>query len=138
MLLQGVFRVKNYLKILPTYKVLWNRKVWGISSNKCPRCSIETETWEHIWICGKNDVNNTEYEIFVEEVLNKEITRGLFNIKWWQACKLKDQRKILNEIFDVYMQKIQRLIWNNRCSDTIDLEQQLGIIKELKRKNKKR
>ncbi|PKB92297.1 hypothetical protein RhiirA5_445198 [Rhizophagus irregularis] len=69
----GVFRVKNYLKILPTYKVLWNRKVWGISSNKCPRCSIETETWEHIWICGKNDVNNTEYEIFVEEVLNKSI-----------------------------------------------------------------
>lgn len=78
------------------------------------------------------------FMIMQTENLIREITRGLFNIKWWQACKLKDQRKILNEIFDVYMQKIQRLIWNNRCSDTIDLEQQLGIIKELKRKNKKR
>uniref|UniRef100_U9UEJ3 Uncharacterized protein n=1 Tax=Rhizophagus irregularis (strain DAOM 181602 / DAOM 197198 / MUCL 43194) TaxID=747089 RepID=U9UEJ3_RHIID len=67
----------------------------------------------------------------------KQKRGNIFGYVWWQACKLKDQRKILNEIFDVYMQKIQRLIWNNRCSDTIDLEQQLGIIKELKRKNKR-
>ncbi|EXX66050.1 hypothetical protein RirG_127530 [Rhizophagus irregularis DAOM 197198w] len=42
------FRVKNFFKILPTYEVLYERKVWGISNNKCPRCILEVESWNHL------------------------------------------------------------------------------------------
>ncbi|PKY27045.1 hypothetical protein RhiirB3_442609 [Rhizophagus irregularis] len=35
------FRVKNFLKILPTYERLYERKVWGIQNTKCPRCIVE-------------------------------------------------------------------------------------------------
>ncbi|GBC20469.2 hypothetical protein GLOIN_2v1776868 [Rhizophagus irregularis DAOM 181602=DAOM 197198] len=61
------FRVKNFLKILPTYEILYERKVWGIESTKCPRCIIEVETWEHIWSCGNNGVF-TEYKLFSDSI----------------------------------------------------------------------
>ncbi|CAB4434595.1 unnamed protein product [Rhizophagus irregularis] len=70
------FRVKNFLKILPTYEVLWMRKVWGIPSKKCPRCAIEEETWDHLWICNKNRAGDTESEIFkasLDEVLSQNV-----------------------------------------------------------------
>ncbi|PKB94525.1 hypothetical protein RhiirA5_386601 [Rhizophagus irregularis] len=57
------WRIKNFLKILPTYETLWKRGVFGISNSKCPRCSIEDETWEHIWTCDSNNFM-TEMNIF--------------------------------------------------------------------------
>ncbi|CAB4477375.1 unnamed protein product [Rhizophagus irregularis] len=169
------FRVKNFLKILPTYEVLWMRKVWGIPSKKCPRCAIEEETWDHLWICNKNRAGDTESEIFkasLDEVLSqnvdimdkdqknqwkedlwevaatksmimgpenliREITRGLINEKWWRTCKIRGQCKVLKDIFDVYLKKIQMQIWNRRCVETIESERQLGILKDLKRKKKR-
>ncbi|CAB4477075.1 unnamed protein product [Rhizophagus irregularis] len=61
---------------------------------------------QHIWMCSKNDANDTEYKMFedsVDEVLKstlespvmqnenilREATRGLINEKWWRTCKLK-------------------------------------------------
>ncbi|POG81420.1 hypothetical protein GLOIN_2v1507768, partial [Rhizophagus irregularis DAOM 181602=DAOM 197198] len=38
---------------------------------KCPRCLIEEEKWEHIWICwicSKNSQDASEYLIFKESV----------------------------------------------------------------------
>lgn len=40
------------------------------------------------------------------------------------------------EIFDEYMKKLQKLIWNIRCEDTIELEKLMGITKDLKRRKK--
>ncbi|GBC48000.2 hypothetical protein GLOIN_2v1776868 [Rhizophagus irregularis DAOM 181602=DAOM 197198] len=106
------FRVKNFFKILPTYEILWNRKVWGIKSIKCPRCMIEDETWDHIWICTKNDVNNSEYVLFKESVsevissvmvtdkdenLVKEFERNLFDIASTRS-KLMTTENLLREV----------------------------------------
>jgi len=66
-------RIKNFLKILPTYETLWKREVWGIPNMKCPRCKIEKETWDYVWSCSKNDTN-TEFYLLKEstsEVLTK-------------------------------------------------------------------
>lgn len=62
------FRVKNFFQILPTYAILWDREVWGIKSSKCPRCIVEEETWDHIWICNKNHVDNSEFNLFKESI----------------------------------------------------------------------
>lgn len=62
------FRVKNFLKILPTYKILYRRKTWGIKNDKCPRCILEIEYWDHIWSCEKNGPNNKENVLFRESV----------------------------------------------------------------------
>ncbi|PKK73747.1 hypothetical protein RhiirC2_775628 [Rhizophagus irregularis] len=48
------FRIKSFMQSLPTYEVLYQRKVYGISSEKCVRCNEETETWDHMWKCTKN------------------------------------------------------------------------------------
>lgn len=169
------FRVKNFLKILPTYIILWERKVWGIPDSKCPRCNIEKETWEHIWTCSKNSVDISEYTLFdksIDEIINssnydhdeeskrvfknrildvaskssliiqtenliREVTRGLINEKWWITCSRKREKYCLILIFHCYMEKLRIEIWNKRCDDTIHLEKQLWITKDLKRKHKR-
>lgn len=40
--------------LLPTYEVLYQRKVYETSSEKCVRCNEETEAWDHIRKCMKN------------------------------------------------------------------------------------
>jgi tRNA U34 2-thiouridine synthase MnmA/TrmU len=48
------FRIKNFIRSLPTYDVLYQRRVYGVSSNKCVRCNDEVETWDHLWKCTEN------------------------------------------------------------------------------------
>lgn len=169
------FRVKNFFKILPTYSALWNREVWGITSAKCPRCMIEEETWDHIWICGNNELNNSEFNLFKESILEvlsylmtdesddksikefeeklfevastrsilmspdnmlRELTRGIVNEKWISVCVSGSQKNTLREIFDMYLGKIQSRIWIERCNETVELEKQMGIFRDLKRKRR--
>ncbi|RGB29915.1 hypothetical protein C1646_765992 [Rhizophagus diaphanus] len=42
------FRIKNLIQLLPTYDVLYQRRVYGVSLNKCVRCNDEVETWDHL------------------------------------------------------------------------------------------
>ncbi|CAB4414260.1 unnamed protein product [Rhizophagus irregularis] len=84
------FRVKNFLKILPTYEILWTRKVWGIPNVKCPRCLIEEEKWEHIWICSKNSQDASEYLIFKESV-NEAVDKELVEIEKEDILKFKER-----------------------------------------------
>ncbi|PKY62904.1 hypothetical protein RhiirA4_490303 [Rhizophagus irregularis] len=155
--------------------LLWNRKVWGIKNTKCPRCMIEEETWDHIWVCAKNDVNNSEYVLFKEsmsemiasvmvmdkdenrvkefernlleiavqksklmttENLLREVTRGIINDKWMNICTSNVEKNILREIFDNYLKKLQSNIWVVRCNETVEIEKQMGIFKDLKRKKR--
>ncbi|PKC55110.1 hypothetical protein RhiirA1_476148 [Rhizophagus irregularis] len=58
------FRVKNFLKILLTYEILWTRKVWGIPNVKCPRCLIEEENVNEV-------VDKELVEIEKEDILSK-------------------------------------------------------------------
>lgn len=166
------FRVKNFFHLLPTYEILFDRKVWGIPNKKCPRCILEDETWDHIWICGKNGHN--EFNLFkasIEEVFDqemieeeddtievfksalleiaanksrimlldnilREVTRGLINEKWMKVCSNVTQKRFLREIFDRYLIKLQQKIWIERCDEVINIEKQMGIYKDLKRKKR--
>uniref|UniRef100_U9TGH3 Uncharacterized protein n=1 Tax=Rhizophagus irregularis (strain DAOM 181602 / DAOM 197198 / MUCL 43194) TaxID=747089 RepID=U9TGH3_RHIID len=139
------FRVKNFLKILPTYEILYERKVWGIQNTKCPRCIVEIETWEHIWSCGNNgsytenedaneikefkenlvDISTGRSNIMILHNMIREITRGIINEKWMNVY-----------IFDLYLTKIQEHIWKERCNETTEIEKQMGIFKDLKRKKR--
>ncbi|CAB4439326.1 unnamed protein product [Rhizophagus irregularis] len=75
----GSFRVKNFCQHTKCYE---REKYEVFDKNKCPRCSLEEETWEHLWICSKNGTNNTEYNIFinsVDEVLNNIKDGDVYN-----------------------------------------------------------
>jgi len=39
------YKIKNFIKELPTYEVLCARGCDFINSDICPRCEIETESW---------------------------------------------------------------------------------------------
>ena len=83
------------------------------------------------------DVASTKSFIITTEGLVRELTRGLINEKWLNICKNRNQKVLLLLIFDDYLNNIQRQIWIERCNETIDLEKQMGIFKDLKRKKKR-
>ncbi|CAB4404026.1 unnamed protein product [Rhizophagus irregularis] len=66
----------------------------------------------------------------------REVTRGLINDKWINACNKAVHKSWLREIFDLYMIKLQCNIWVERCNETIEIEKHLGIFKDLKRKKR--
>lgn len=43
----------------------------------------------------------------------------------------------MREICDEYLIRLQKQIWTERCNETIELEKQMGIFKDLKRKKKR-
>ena len=54
------YKVKNLLKELPTYKILYNREVNKIDTDQCIRCNKEIEDWDHIWTCEANSMTIKE------------------------------------------------------------------------------
>ncbi|CAB4415668.1 unnamed protein product [Rhizophagus irregularis] len=72
------------------------------------------------------------------EGLVRELTRGLINEKWLRICKTGSEKSLLRLVLDEYLTNIQKLIWMERCKETIiELEKQMGIFKDLKRKKKR-
>jgi hypothetical protein len=45
------YKIKNLIKELPTYSILFKWNVDIIEDPKCPKC--KKEDWNHIWICEK-------------------------------------------------------------------------------------
>ncbi|POG76321.1 hypothetical protein GLOIN_2v1474693 [Rhizophagus irregularis DAOM 181602=DAOM 197198] len=135
--------IKYHNIIIDKYTL--RRKTWGIKNDKCPRCILEIEYWDHIWSCEKNGPNNKENVLFRESVeefsrvkynVFREVTRGIINEKWLKICTKALFKAILRDIFDLYMVKLQKCIWEERCNETIEIEKQMGLFKELKRKKR--
>jgi hypothetical protein len=61
------YKIKNLIKELPTYEILYERNIKGIKYPYCVRCynnitqTYEVENWDHIWCCCENET--TEIEI---------------------------------------------------------------------------
>ncbi|PKY32153.1 hypothetical protein RhiirB3_450143 [Rhizophagus irregularis] len=55
------YKIKNLLKELPTYEVLYKRNKRN-NNETCPRCNNEIEDWFHIWKCERNEAT-------IEEIL---------------------------------------------------------------------
>lgn len=53
---ERAYKIKNWIKELPTYSVLFKRNVEGIKNNICPRCNKEEEDWYHLWKCDEISV----------------------------------------------------------------------------------
>ncbi|POG80925.1 hypothetical protein GLOIN_2v1763867 [Rhizophagus irregularis DAOM 181602=DAOM 197198] len=66
------YKIKNLLKELPTYEVLYKREVNEITSETCPRCNIDID-WFHVWKCERNEA--TIEEILYESILNVNTRR---------------------------------------------------------------
>jgi hypothetical protein len=66
---ERAYKVKNFLKELPTYEVLYRNNIYGIDSATCLLCKKENEDWDHIWHCEEN--NNETDEKILFEVLTK-------------------------------------------------------------------
>ncbi|PKY35580.1 hypothetical protein RhiirB3_456574, partial [Rhizophagus irregularis] len=61
------YKIKNFLKDLPTYEVLYKRDVNKIETDQCIRCKNGVEDWDHLWICEIN-------ELTIKEVLKLSIS----------------------------------------------------------------
>ncbi|UZO16428.1 uncharacterized protein OCT59_007816 [Rhizophagus irregularis] len=107
-------------------------------------CTIEEEAWDHIWVCPKNKEDQLEFEIFkssIDKVLGERVGE-------WEKNKLMNfKEKMLDVASDKSLIMVQEgilreltrglKVWNERCFETIELEKQLGIFKDLKRKKKR-
>jgi hypothetical protein len=58
--MERAYKIKNLIKELPTYDILFKRQVEGINSDICIRCTEQVENWEHVWICEYNDMSVRE------------------------------------------------------------------------------
>ncbi|PKC12753.1 hypothetical protein RhiirA5_372843 [Rhizophagus irregularis] len=54
------YRIKNMLRELPTYSILYKRDTNKINSPICIRCGKEEEVWEHVWVCEANEFSIDE------------------------------------------------------------------------------
>ncbi|PKK59994.1 hypothetical protein RhiirC2_793996 [Rhizophagus irregularis] len=99
------YKIKNFLKILPTYNLLYERNSAHVIIDLCPRCEKEPETWEHIWICENNDT--TEYDVFIKLMI--EIEEEYKNGDNEDLVKFKALR-ILNAELAFFMQEKSKVL----------------------------
>ncbi|CAB4489024.1 unnamed protein product [Rhizophagus irregularis] len=82
------------------------------------------------------NITSSKSNIMVLDNVFREVTRGIINEKWLKICTKASFKAILRDIFDLYMVKLQKCIWEERCNETIEIEKQMGLFKELKRKKR--
>ncbi|PKY59288.1 hypothetical protein RhiirA4_481891 [Rhizophagus irregularis] len=135
------YKIKNFLKELPTYGVLYQREVNEIVDAVCPRCNNEIEDWYHVWKCERNEVELEEilYEAIAEyeEILisddkkeEVEILRDI-NINFYET--MLTQSDILLGYSNFC--EVTR-IWVKRCDEVAEIEKDRGI--DLKKEKKNR
>ncbi|GBC28562.2 hypothetical protein GLOIN_2v1805149 [Rhizophagus irregularis DAOM 181602=DAOM 197198] len=170
------YKIKNLLKILPTYTILFERNCGHILTDVCLRCESEVEDWEHIWICDDND--KSEYEILLDtlitteeklkdldkekyksvrilakEMVNflntpsniliignqlriRELTRGIFNNELYKLCNSKQERQLLEEIWENCYLNIRSGIWLQRCEKANEIDKRKGVTKNDKKRKR--
>src|SRR6266536_96956 len=67
---EKAYKIKNLIKELPTYAVLWKRNTNGIESKTCIRCKKGEEDWNHVWTCTNN--RRTIRDTIEDEIINNE------------------------------------------------------------------
>lgn len=80
------YKIKNLLKILPTYSLLFDRECEHVIVDECPRCGKESETWEHVWICEDNDVS--EYDVLIRMLIDMEEYYKTSNENKYRAIRI--------------------------------------------------
>jgi hypothetical protein len=83
------------------------------------------------------DIASNRSFIMTTEGIIRELTRGLVNEKWLTVFKHNKERKLILLILDEYLNEIHQKIWIERCNKTVELEKQMGIFRDTKRKKNK-
>ncbi|PKY33618.1 hypothetical protein RhiirB3_452668 [Rhizophagus irregularis] len=169
------YKIKNLLKILPTYTILFERNCGHILTDVCLRCESEVEDWEHIWICDDND--KSEYEILLDTFITteeklkdldkekyksrerngkffkysiqyinnrksitnygiRELTKGIFNNELYKLCNSKQERQLLEEIWENCYLNIRSGIWLQRCEKANEIDKRKGVTKNDKKRKR--
>jgi hypothetical protein len=175
-----VIKLKTLIKELPTYGILYERKIEGIKSPYCVRCYsnitqiYEIENWDHIWCCCENETTETEIIYRTLEELEdqykgedakmyiilrklnleitkfltgisrifkgfkriREVTRGLVNRNLHNIGVTKEERKLIDIIFEKIYFNIRNFIWLKRCDMVIEWEKSQNIKNSSKRNYK--
>ncbi|RIA92327.1 hypothetical protein C1645_820838 [Glomus cerebriforme] len=84
------YRIKNFLEELLTLEIINKRNV-NENNNRCMRCKMDNESWNHVWECDMNSF--TLYDI-----VNGNILKNIENLKkkniyvnkdWWMDRIIK-------------------------------------------------
>ncbi|RIA84027.1 hypothetical protein C1645_832890 [Glomus cerebriforme] len=67
------YRIKNILEELPTLEII-NKRNDNENNNRCMRCKMDNESWNHVWECDMNSF--TLYDI-----VNENISKNIENLK---------------------------------------------------------
>ncbi|GBC19475.2 hypothetical protein GLOIN_2v1474693 [Rhizophagus irregularis DAOM 181602=DAOM 197198] len=126
---------------LPALKKELIRNKHSIEERKCRgifTCEMLDEDGDEInrFKLDLFNITSSKSNIMVLDNVFREVTRGIINEKWLKICTKALFKAILRDIFDLYMVKLQKCIWEERCNETIEIEKQMGLFKELKRKKR--
>ncbi|PKC04192.1 hypothetical protein RhiirA5_422608 [Rhizophagus irregularis] len=113
------YKIKIVLKELPTYGVLYQRKVNEIVDAVCPRCNNEID-WYHVWKMNR---------IW-------ELLRGVYNRKFDEISKKKEYKNVIEHLWSFCYDKYRTRIWVKRCDEVAEIEKDRGI--DLKKEKKNR
>lgn len=81
---------------------MFDRKCDHVIVDECPRCGKESETWEHVWSCGDNEVS--EMEVLLSTLIDiEEKYRTIHDEKY------KTMRLIAKEIM-IFMREDSKIL----------------------------
>lgn len=80
------------------------------------------------------DIASSRSFIMQPDGIMRKVTRGLVNDKWLTCFKSSKEKRLTCMILNEYLNNIHDKIWIERCNDTIVLEKQMGIYRDMKRK----
>jgi hypothetical protein len=160
------FKTHILFNELPTIKHLSHKNVDLYRNVKCPTCGIKDEDQLHLWQCSCrstaiNNIKNNFIAIIIEQckAINKSkiidsthltslilnfgfnnIIQGLIPNSIDKYLKdfinLKQRNKIIELAMDTMYEQLYNLIWKQRCNDMNELEEKLGITKDMKKQYK--
>ncbi|PKY52379.1 hypothetical protein RhiirA4_469977 [Rhizophagus irregularis] len=153
------YKIKNFLKDLPTYEILYKREVNEIDTDQCIRCKNGVEDWDHIWTCEANELTIKEVieqsimdfedtllkvekhgkvlyeksEVYIGKEKYWELIRGVYNNKFNKISKDKEEKELVNELWNFIFEALKKEFWLKRCNEVNEIERKLNVTKADKR-----
>ncbi|PKY16062.1 hypothetical protein RhiirB3_428380 [Rhizophagus irregularis] len=88
------------------------------------------------WETDKEDILYEKSEILVGKEKYWELIRGVYNCKFNKASKDKEEKEMINELWNFCFNELKKKFWIKGCNEINEIEQNLGIKKCKKRVRK--
>ncbi|PKY49186.1 hypothetical protein RhiirA4_465051 [Rhizophagus irregularis] len=113
------YKIKNLIKELPTYEVLYKREVYGIMEDICPRCALI-----------KNSIYEYEMKLIEEKKREAEIVRDIN----FEFIRILEQPSLVI----LGKNREWELLRKNRCDFVAEIEKDKGLTKKDLKKRKEK